>query len=117
MSSLSNNTTALQEILEAVNQLPDAGSGGGGGGTVSVYLDSGGEGTLYYAKEDGTTGQVDAVTQAKTVNAKHGLVWCKKNPGGPFAVATATGAAFSTEFNSVLICVFTEDGGSVVVGV
>jgi hypothetical protein len=33
-SPLKQNTTALQELLEKINQLPEAGNSGGGGGII-----------------------------------------------------------------------------------
>lgn len=39
--SIGNNTTGLQRILQAVNNLPEAGSGGGGSGGASVQVKTG----------------------------------------------------------------------------
>lgn len=39
--SIGNNTTSLQRILQAVNNLPEAGSGGGGSGGTTVQVKTG----------------------------------------------------------------------------
>lgn len=39
--SIGNNTTGLQRILQAVNNLPEAGSGGGGSGGAAVQVKTG----------------------------------------------------------------------------
>lgn len=36
-SPLKQNTTALQELLDKINQLPEAGNSGGGGSIVSLF--------------------------------------------------------------------------------
>ena len=51
MTQLNENTTSLQEILEAVNNLPEAGGGGGALETCQVTITSNGRAQISYASE------------------------------------------------------------------
>lgn len=70
MSQLKDNTTSLQAILDTVNSLPDAGSGGAGMVNFAVVQNDSGS-TVCYINADN---QIVKTTSPGNYQAKGGIV-------------------------------------------
>lgn len=92
--SISSNTTALQEILEIVNNLPETGSGGGNsGGAEAITMTARAtgpmwtSGTIYYVDPNGEYKQA---TSAGTYSVMKGSIIAVKGSGNGTSVSGGT---------------------------
>lgn len=112
-TELQSNNTDLQSILDTVNALPDAESGGS---TVSVTVtnNSGDGNSILYFTESGD-GATISNGEALTVSAYGGIFTMRIGACTSF---TATGSYKTAELDGsdIVAYIFLEDGGTLTLG-